>query len=67
MKPGTSERGLEIMVRQAHSAKTGADDTSPGDTIRVPLSFGFLLAGIVTGAAVALGSGAVNRWVWRRG
>lgn len=55
-------RGLVIIAERQKRPIIGSD---PTDTLQVKFTPGFVLAGIITGAAVALGSGAVNRWIWK--
>lgn len=54
------------MAQKGYQVLVGSDEPLPGpeDTIRVKFSLGFILAGVITGASIALGTGAVNRWIW---
>lgn len=62
MSKNHADRGLLVIASRQKRAIVGAD---PTDTLQVKFTPGFVLAGIITGAAVAIGSGAVNRWIWK--
>lgn len=69
---GYADRGMDEMVNEIMSPVDIRDMVGAGEppaTLSEGLkqvNLSLILLAVVSGAAIALGSGAVNRWVWKK-
>jgi len=62
--------GVAEIVERYRAARTAGAEESEATDLKVRITPGIVLAGVVTGAAMALGSGLINglmnRYLWKK-
>ena len=58
--------GVAEIVERYHAARTAGAEENEATDLKLKITPGIVLAGIVTGATMAIGSGLINRYLWNR-